>query len=96
MPWTNYHSHTHFCDGKLGPEAYAAEAARQGLWAYGFSSHAPLPYNVPWGMRPESVAAYLAQVARLQADYQGKLELYVGLEVGLRARQAGAAAPLHP
>ena len=93
MPWTNYHSHTHFCDGKLGPEAYAAEAARQGLRAYGFSSHAPLPYNVAWDMRPESVATYLAQIAQLQADYQGKLELYVGMEVDF---VPGRLGPQHP
>ncbi len=81
MPWTNYHSHTHFCDGIMGPEAYAAEAFAQGLWAYGFSSHAPLPYPASWGMQPESLPMYLAQIARLQADYRGKLQLYAGLEV---------------
>jgi histidinol-phosphatase (PHP family) len=93
MSWTNYHSHTHFCDGKLGPEAYAAEAARQGLWAYGFSSHAPLPYAAPWGMRPESVTSYLSQIARLQADYRGRLELYAGLEVDF---VPGKLGPQHP
>ncbi len=93
MSWTNYHSHTHFCDGKFGPEAYAAEAFRQGLWAYGFSSHAPLPYDVTWGMQPESVATYLAQIARLQARYRGKLELYAGLEVDF---VPGKLGPQHP
>ncbi len=93
MSWTNYHSHTHFCDGKLGPEAYAAEAARQGLWAYGFSSHAPLSYDVPWVMQPESVAPYLAQIAQLQADYRGRLELYAGLEVDY---VPGRLGPQHP
>jgi histidinol-phosphatase (PHP family) len=93
MPWTNYHSHTHFCDGIMGPEAYAAEAFAQGLWAYGFSSHAPLPYPASWGMRPDLLPTYLAQIARLQADYRGKLQLYAGLEVDY---VPGKLGPMHP
>ena len=45
--YTNYHGHCHYCDGQEPPEAYVRAALEQGMRSYGFSSHAPLPYNLP-------------------------------------------------
>jgi len=81
MPWTNYHSHSYFCDGKYPPGHYAAEAHRQQFVAYGFSSHAPLPFDCRWCMKKDSLDRYLTEVSRLKRQWQGRLQIYYGMEV---------------
>lgn len=81
MFWTNFHSHTTFCDGAEPPESYLHQAAEVGLVSYGFSSHAPVPASVSWAMAPERLPHYLAEVRRLQNTWQNRLEIYAGLEI---------------
>jgi histidinol-phosphatase (PHP family) len=78
---TNYHSHTKFCDGKSPHEEYVVEALKHGLVAYGFSSHAPVPYPSDWNMNMEDVPEYLSIIDGLKAKYKGQIQLYKGLEV---------------
>ncbi|GAB2794169.1 histidinol-phosphatase [Rhabdobacter roseus] len=79
--WTNYHSHSHYCDGREAPEAQVRAARQQGVRAFGFSSHGPVPFANAWSMKPERLEGYLAETRALQQKYQGDIELYVGLEV---------------
>jgi len=79
--WTNYHTHCAFCDGQGEPREYAEAALEQGLTALGFSSHAALPFPNVWSLRPERVAEYCQTVRRLAAEYAGRLDIYLGLEV---------------
>ena len=81
MRWTNYHSHCYYCDGSAQPAAYVTEAIRQGFRAYGFSSHAPVPFATTWSMKQENLAAYLAEINRLKEQHQAQIQLYTGLEV---------------
>ncbi len=81
MNFTNYHSHCCYCDGKESPEAYVEEAIRQHMPAYGFSSHAPLPYTLPWPMQQEKLQDYAWEIAQLKHKYAGQIALYSGLEV---------------
>lgn len=78
---TNYHSHSHYCDGKGSPEQQVQGALAQGLRAFGFSSHCPVPFENQWSMKAERLEEYLAETRALQAKYEGQIELYVGLEV---------------
>ena len=78
---TNYHSHCSFCDGHAPMEDFVCAAIREGFTAYGISSHAPLPYSTRWTMERRDVPAYLAEFRRLKQKYEGKIELYVGLEI---------------
>jgi len=77
----NYHAHCHYCDGKYAPEAYLKEAIRQGFVAYGFSSHAPLPFENEWSMRLDQVQNYLDEIGELQQKYGASLQIYKGMEV---------------
>lgn len=79
--WTNYHSHTHYCDGKGSVTDYLGEACNQGMLSYGFSSHAPTPFSWPWTMKMESLEDYLFEVESGKAKYLGMIEVYTGLEV---------------
>lgn len=81
MAWTNYHSHTKYDDGTEELEAYVQEALRQGMVAYGFSGHSPVPFKSVWSMSYDATVDYLEDARRLQEKYQGQIQLYVGLEV---------------
>lgn len=78
---TNYHSHSYYCDGKGSPEEQVQGALAQGLRAFGFSSHCPVPFENKWSMKAERLADYLAETHALKAKYEGQIELYVGMEV---------------
>ena len=62
-------------------EDFVREAVRQGFSAYGFSSHAPLPFPTKWTILREDVGAYLAEARRLRDAYAGQIEIYAGLEI---------------
>ncbi|MBX2898505.1 MAG: histidinol-phosphatase [Cyclobacteriaceae bacterium] len=74
--WTNYHTHSSYCDGK---ETLASYVHQPQLLALGFSSHAPLPFDCKWCMPAEKLPAYVAEIAALKKT--AAIEIYSGLEV---------------
>lgn len=78
---TNYHSHSHYCDGIESPRAQVEAAIKQGVGIFGFSSHGPVHFDNAWSMKAERLDAYLAETRALQKEYAETIELYVGLEV---------------
>ena len=78
--WSNFHTHSNFCDGKSTLEAHIQKANDLKLKSLGFSSHAPVPFNCPWCMKPEKLAEYLQAIKKLKASTSG-VEIYTGLEV---------------
>ena len=93
MSWTNYHSHCSFCDGTDQPEAYVQCALEKELLAYGFSSHAPVPFDCNWCLHISNAEAYRSQIRQLQRDYADQLQIYCGLEVDYIP---GVIGPDHP
>lgn len=81
MSWTNYHSHCHYCDGKYEPEQYVKSALQKGVISYGFSSHAPVPFDCTWTMKSEDAHSYIGEINSLKQNYKGQIQLYKGLEV---------------
>lgn len=92
MAFTNYHGHSYYCDGKGKPEAYIKEAIRQQMPVYGISSHAPLPYQLPWPMQEDDDARYVKEVRELKEVYTEQIEVYAGMEVDFIP---GIAGPGH-
>lgn len=78
--WTNYHTHSNFCDGKENPEKYIDRAIKLKMPALGFSSHAPLPFDCLWCMPTESLDDYLAFIDIARTRFP-EIEIYKGLEV---------------
>ncbi|MBX7242465.1 MAG: histidinol-phosphatase [Bacteroidia bacterium] len=78
--WTNYHSHSHYCDGKYSPEAQVLGAIRQGVTSFGFSSHSPLPFDSDWNMKAERLPEYLGETKLLKEKYKDTIEIYTSLE----------------
>jgi histidinol-phosphatase (PHP family) len=81
MPWINYHSHTKYCDGTDECEVYVQEALRLGMAAYGFSTHAPVPFENAWSIKDRDVPQYLEDVLKLKEQYAGQIEIYLSMEV---------------
>lgn len=81
MFWTNFHSHSTFCDGSGQPETHLQRAIEAEMVGYGFSSHAPLPFETSWAMKAEQLPFYLREINRLQSLWQSNIEVYAGLEI---------------
>jgi len=81
MPWTNYHSHSHYCDGKSPLEAHVKAAIAADMHAFGFSSHSPVRFPSSWNMPLERFDEYLREARGLKERYKDQIQLYVGLEV---------------
>jgi len=78
---TNYHTHSHYCDGIGAPEDYLREAGKRGLAALGFSSHAPVPFTTEWTMKQDNLQAYLRHINTLKENAPADLQVYLGLEI---------------
>jgi len=77
----NYHTHSRYDDGCGELEEYAAMALNKGLKYLGFSGHAPLPFETLWNIKAAELDSYLSTVRRLKQEYNGRLEILVGLEI---------------
>lgn len=73
------HTHTVFCDGADTPQAMAEAALARSFISLGFSGHGTAAYDSA-AMSPEQETAYQQAVRALQAQYQGRLEILLGVE----------------
>ena len=76
------HNHTTFDDGKNTPAEMAAAAFDLGLSGLGLTAHSPME-NEFWTVKPERMAEYRAELARLKTEYAGRLNVWCGLEYDL-------------
>jgi histidinol-phosphatase (PHP family) len=91
--FSSMHTHTLFCDGRDDVETMCAAAAAKGLAAIGFSAHGPLfrktGIKTGWHLPDERVEAYIAEVNAARRRWEGRLPVYLGLELdyisGLRS-----------
>lgn len=92
MPWTNYHSHSHYCDGKEAPEKHIQAAIAKNFLAFGCSSHATVPFENPWAIKEEDKSAYCADILSLKKKYQDQIQIYLSLEVDYIPDMVGPTA----
>jgi histidinol-phosphatase (PHP family) len=78
--WSNFHTHSDYCDGKGSIESYLDAARRMNVQSIGFSSHAPLPFPSVWCMKATDLPLYLKQIESLKPRFP-ELEIYSGLEI---------------
>jgi histidinol-phosphatase (PHP family) len=76
-------------------EDYCKAALEKGFKALGFSDHAPIYKKTgirsSWNMAEERLGDYLREAAALKKRWEGKLEIYTGLEVDFFEGQMGPA-----
>lgn len=77
------HAHTPLCKHAYGaPSEYAAAARMRGLKGIIFTCHCPLPDNVSADVRmaPEQFDEYMALIEKTRVQYEGHVDVRLGLE----------------
>jgi len=79
------HTHTFFCDGKDDIETFCRAAHEKGMDSLGFSAHAPIfkktGIRTDWHLKDERLEEYLDSVRSAKKRWEGKLPVYLGMEV---------------
>ena len=77
---SDFHTHTLFCDGKETVDIMAKAAYTKGMDALGFSGHSHTSFDESYCMSTEATANYIEAVKRIRREYDGRLEIYLGIE----------------
>jgi len=72
--------HSHYCDGEGTLASYVEKAIEKNMYAIGFSSHAPVPFNSDWHMQSDHLDKYISEIEFLKGEYED-INIYSGLEV---------------
>lgn len=81
MKYTNYHTHSRYCDGKGELQEYVEFAIAHGFESLGFSGHAPVPFENKFAILQEDYLSYCKEVRTLQESYAGRIKIRLGLEI---------------
>lgn len=79
LMWSNFHTHTDFCDGKGEVSTFVRKAIELNMKGLGFSSHAPLPFECAWCMNENSFQVYLHEIETMRQTHP-EIDVYAGLE----------------
>ena len=79
MMFSNYHTHTTYCDGANTPEELVLEAIRLGCPELGFSGHSHLTEH-EGSMTEQGTLDYCAEIRRLQKQYADQITIHLGIE----------------
>ena len=91
--FSSMHTHTTFDDGKDDIETMCRTAYEKNLLAIGFSAHVPMEKQLGkptgWSLKEKDVQEYVTQVLAAKKRWQGKLNVFLGIEAdyvkGLRS-----------
>jgi histidinol-phosphatase (PHP family) len=75
----NYHTHSHFCDGKENMRFFVEKAIEQQFEHLGFSSHAPISGQYDFTLTHEEIPEYLKEIEHYQKKYP-LIKIFKGLE----------------
>ncbi|MCL2600441.1 MAG: histidinol-phosphatase [Treponema sp.] len=94
--YSSLHNHTAFCDGENDVETMCRSAFEKGLSSIGFSAHAPVGktgLETDWHLKDARLAEYMDDVRAAGRRWEGKIAVYLGLELdyikGLRSAMDG-------
>jgi histidinol-phosphatase (PHP family) len=95
MNYSSLHTHTLFCDGTDDVETMCRAAREKGLSAIGFSAHGPIRrktgMQTGWHLPDDRVEEYTACVRAARKRWEGKIAVYLGLEMDYIRGQIGPA-----
>ena len=80
----NLHTHSIFCDGKNTPQELIEKALELGFDSLGFSGHSAMYYSDTYQF--DRADEYIKEIYRLKKEYQGKIDIYCGLEVDMYSK----------
>ncbi|GHU99337.1 histidinol-phosphatase [Spirochaetia bacterium] len=95
MKYSCIHTHTTFCDGRDDIETYCQAAWERGFVSIGFSAHAPVGRKAglvtDWHLGDARLTEYLDTVRDARRRWEGRLPVYLGLEVDYIEGRMGPA-----
>lgn len=80
--------HSQYCDGEGELASYIKRAIEKKMYAIGFSSHAPVPFNSNWHMPSDQLGRYISEIEFLKSGHE-EIQIYSGLEVDYIPGQIG-------
>ena len=81
MIYGDFHTHTVDSDGDNTIEEMADAAIELGYRALGITNHAPMPWEGYYEYKQEWLSGIIKHIEELRPKYEGKLELYAGVEL---------------
>ncbi len=76
------HNHTTFCNHATGSmQEYVQKAIEKGIDTFGFSEHAPMPFDEKYRLKLEDKSTYESNVLALQKEYAKDITILLGYEV---------------
>jgi histidinol-phosphatase (PHP family) len=75
----NYHTHTHFCDGKENMRFFVEKAIELQFDHLGFSPHAPISNQYDFTLTQDEIPLYLNEVELYQKQYP-QIKIFKGME----------------
>lgn len=87
IPKVNLHTHTNFCDGRESAESMVKAAIAKDFVVLGFSGHSYTAHDEVYCMSKEGTMDYIAEVVRLQKQYEDEIQIYLGVEQDFYASQ---------
>jgi histidinol-phosphatase (PHP family) len=95
MVYSCLHTHTELCDGSGTVNDYCEAAYNKKLVSLGFSAHAPLMKKIgfasDWHLKDDDTEEYCRLVRNAKKEWQGRLDVYLGLEVDYIKNYTGPA-----
>lgn len=76
--FSNFHTHSTFCDGKNTLEEMVESAIEKEFRAIGFSGHGHTFFDTSYCLKDTD--GYIKEIARLKEKYCGEIEIYTGVE----------------
>lgn len=80
MPYSTFHNHTTFCDGKHTAEEMVQAAITAGCPSLGFSGHSYTWFDESYCMSKAGTEAYKREITRLKTAYAGRIRILCGVE----------------
>jgi histidinol-phosphatase (PHP family) len=80
--------HSHYCDGEGELTSYVKKAIDKNMYAIGFTSHAPVPFNYGLHMQLDHLDKYISEIELLKNKFE-EIKIYSGLEVDYIPDQIG-------
>ncbi len=78
--WSNFHTHSNYCDGKTSIGECIEKARKKNMVSAGLSSHARLPFDCKWCMKSDRLDAYITEISEAKGT-PSHTQVYIGLEV---------------
>ena len=80
MLYSNYHTHSTFCDGRDSIESVVNTAIEKGFKYLGFSSHSYLEGDDGWTLKKHELSNYVTEVLRVKEKYKNQISIFLGIE----------------